>query len=135
MTSVHQMALAERLHVSFVNLEYAQMVGDDNVAPGKTQLRELKLTPRGQIMHSGAGATQATIFLLYRDVHFDLLEVCAAESAEVAYVWDNEVEQMYFRLHQVPKDHACGWTSTARALNLARVPCPVELQAPPLSDM
>ena len=135
MTTVHQMALAELLHVSFVNLEYAQVQGDDDVVLGKPQRRELKLTPRGQIMHSGAGATQATIFLLYRDNHFDLLEVCAAESAEVAYVWDNEVESMFFRLYQVPKDHACGWTSTARALNLARVPCPAEFQAPPPSDM
>ena len=135
MTTVHQMALAERLHISFVNLECAQVREGDDVAPDKPQRCDLKLTPRGQIMHSGAGATQATVFLLYRENHFDLLEVCAAESAEVAYVWENEVDPMFFRLYQVPKDHACGWTSTARALNLARVPCPVELQAPPPSDM
>ena len=133
MTNVHQKALADRLRCSFVNLE---VQSNADVDPGKKQVHHLILNSRGQVMHSGGGNTQATIFLLYHNNHFDLLEECAGETtdSEMLYVWDMEVQSMQFRLHAVAKDHACGWTSTARALNLARVPCPADLQAPPLSD-
>ena len=135
MTNVHQKALADRLHCSFVNLE-VQSNADVDVEPGKKQVHQLILNSRGQVMHSGDGKTQATIFLLYHNNHFDLLEECAGETSdsEMLYAWDMEVHSLRFRLQAVAKDHACGWTSTARALNLARLPCPADLQAPPPSD-
>ena len=126
MTSAHQKALAEELHISFVNLEEK---GD--VAHTSKGQKELKLLPRGQIMHSGAQETVVTVFNRYMDKHFDLLQECKADDPHMVYAWDLGAEISYFRLNCVPKDHACGWSCTARALNLARVPIPVAFREPP----
>ena len=124
MTTVHQNTLGENLQCSFVNLEEKKCDVPTN------GVRHLVLEARGQLMHSGHGNTKATIFLLHRDSHFDLLEVCQQDDPTAAYVWDLETQQTYFRLYCVPKDHACGWSCTARALNLAGVVVPAHLRAP-----
>jgi hypothetical protein len=126
MTSTHQKALAEELHISFVNLEEK---GD--VAPNIKGPKELKLLPRGQIMHSGVQETVVTVFTRYMDNHFDLLQKCEADDPQMVYAWDLGAEISYFRLKCVPKDHACGWTCTAQVLNSARVPIPVAFREPP----
>ena len=83
MTSAHQKALPDELHISFVNLEEK---GD--VAPDSNRPKELRLLPRGQNMHSGAQETAVTVFTCYMDSHFDLLEECEAGDPKIAYAWD-----------------------------------------------
>ena len=131
---MHQIGLANELQVSFVNLEEKEKAEDSSVEPARDapaqRLRQLVLRERGQVMHSGNGPTVATVFLLYDKNHFDILEQCQADDKSAMYVWDLEATVTYFRLVRVPKDHACGWTSTARVLNQAQVPIPAALQAP-----
>ena len=124
MTSVHQKTLGEKLQCSFVNLE------EKNCDVPENGVRHLVLKPSGQIMHPGNKETKATILLRHRASHFDLLEVCQQNDRNAAYVWDLGPQPTYFRLYCVSKDHACGWSSTARALNLAGVVVPAHLQAP-----
>lgn len=132
MTNVHQIALANALQVSFVNLEEKEE--DIGVEPARDaphqRLRQLVLLERGQVMHSGNGPTRATVFLRYERKHFDILEQCQADDKSAMYVWDLEATVTYFRVVRVAKDHACGWTSTAHVLNQAKVPIPAALQAP-----
>ena len=131
MTNVHQRALANKLGISFVNLEEMVYALDNS---DSTKVKVLVLQVRGQIMHEGEGAPKATIFTRYRESHFDLLEVCQGNDADVTHVWDLEAERTYFQLVRMPKDHACGWSCTARKLNEARVPVPAAMQKPPASD-
>jgi hypothetical protein len=131
MTNVHQQCLAEKLEVSFVNLEEKYDMED---LLHNTKLKELVLRPVGQVLHPGAGPAKTTIFTRYQNNHFDLLEPCQENDADVSHVWDLQAEATYFRLKRVPKDHACGWTCIARGLNQAKVPVPLDLQKPAPSD-
>jgi hypothetical protein len=131
MTNVHQQSLAEKLEVSFVNLEEKHDMADLLHNPN---LKELVLRPVGQVLHPGAGPAKTTIFTRYQDNHFDLLEACQENDPDVSHVWDLQAEETYFRLQRVPKDHACGWTCIARGLNQAKVPVPLDLQKPAPSD-
>jgi len=131
MTNVHQQCLAEKLEVSFVNLEEKE---HNESLLHNTKLKELVLRPVGQVLHPGPGPAKTTIFTRHRDNHFDLLETCPENDPDVSHKWDLQAEVTYFRLQRVARDHACGWTCTARGLNKAKVPVPFELQKPAPSD-
>ena len=122
--------LSDELHVSFLALEHDIVQNESaeiSAAPGPTPLR---LQDRGQVMASGDARVAATVFFLHDENHYNLLVPVGETDVNATHKWDQGAKVLYFRVYEMLKDHACGWTGMALALNAAKVQKPEAFKEP-----